>query len=290
MTFKHYARLIRLPNLLIVVLTQCLLNGQLFEFTDHCLPSLQFGLLVLSTVLIAGSGYVINDIEDWEIDAVNKPEHKRIVGRVVTVAWANRFYWSLVGVGFAISLYLAIYIQDIVQLLLYPLAVGLLWAYSRWFKRQPLIGNVVVSFFCAFVAGIVWYAQKNCLIESEEGSLFFYMYLAFFSTLFREIVKDIEDVEGDTQGNCRTLPIVIGVIPSKVLALVVMCAFLLPIFAVNYMLWLAPVVAIFDVFVVLPSFWAIYWLFKAQEKKDYARLSLLAKIIMLSGIIFLLVI
>ncbi|NJN35353.1 MAG: UbiA family prenyltransferase, partial [Saprospiraceae bacterium] len=161
-----FFRLIRLPNLLIVALTQYLLQYIILvpELSrlgqPPVLPRFEFFLLVFSTVLIAASGYIINDIEDIEIDRINKPEHKRIVGRVYPLNMSWLFYWTLVVLGFGISLYLALFINDFVQLAIYPVAVALLWAYSRWFKQQFLVGNLVVSAFCGFVAWVVFYAQS----------------------------------------------------------------------------------------------------------------------------------
>ena len=215
---KPILRLVRFPNLVIVVLTQYLLQYAILKPAIHplgmmpVLPHFEFFLLVLSTVLIAAGGYVINDIEDIEIDKLNKPEKKRIVGRVYSLKTSWLIYWFCTILGFLISLYLAFYVKNIVQLMIYPVAVGLLFAYSRWFKKQVLIGNLVVSFFCAFVAWVVFYAQnlssiftiflKTHWLDSVRLTFMGYAAFAFFSTLFREIVKDIEDAEGDRAGEC----------------------------------------------------------------------------------------
>ena len=98
---KSLFRLIRLPNLIIVALTQyalqyAILLPELGKIGQKpLLPSLQFCFLVYSTVLIAAGGYVINDIEDVDIDRLNKPEHKRIVGRVYPLSIAWKIYWFI---------------------------------------------------------------------------------------------------------------------------------------------------------------------------------------------------
>lgn len=261
-----------------------------------------FFLLVLSTVLIAAGGYIVNDIEDVEIDKLNKPEHKRIVGRVFSLKTAWLAYHFSNVLGFVISLYLAFYVQNVEQLLIYPAAVGLLYAYSRWFKRQPLTGNLVVSFFCAFVAWVVFYAQnlspvfssflKTPFLESAQLTFIGYAVFAFLSTLFREIIKDIEDAEGDLAGNCRTLPIVLGIPKSKIAVTIVGIIFLFFVAYFSFILrgpnnWLK--IIILNTTVSLPIIYALFLLSKAKEKKDFTLLSRLAKGIMLSGLIFILV-
>jgi 4-hydroxybenzoate polyprenyltransferase len=313
---KPTLRLIRFPNLVIVFLTQYLLQYGILLPAIHrlgmlpVLPHLPFFLLVLSTVLIAAGGYVVNDIEDIEIDKLNKPEHKRVVGRVYSLKTAWLIYGFLSILGFIISLYLAFYVQNVVQLLIYPAAVGLLFAYSRWFKKQVLIGNLVVSFFCAFVAWVVFYAQnlspifqlflKTAWLDTVRLTFLGYAIFAFFSTLFREIVKDIEDAEGDSAGNCRTLPIALGLSKSKMIAASVGLVFLLFIAYFCFLLSLHPnfsekgsndwiKIFILNLTVSLPMLYALFLLSKAKAKSDFSRLSKIAKGIMLSGLIFIII-
>ncbi len=305
---KSTLRLIRFPNLVIVALTQYLLQYAILmpDITKlgmmPVLPPFPFFLLVLSTVLIAAGGYVVNDIEDMDIDKQNKPAHKRIVGRVYSLKTAWQIYGFCTILGFIISLYLAFYVKDVIQFLIYPLAVGLLFAYSRWFKRQPFIGNLVVSFFCAFVAWVVFYAQslspifplflKTHWLGAVKMTFTGYAVFAFLSTLFREIIKDIEDAEGDLAGNCRTLPIVIGIHKSKIVATFVGIVFLLFMAYFSFILrgshdWLK--IIILNISVTLPMLYALILLLKAKEKQDFSYLSRLAKAIMLSGLVFILV-
>ena len=303
-------RLIRFTNLFIVALTQYLLQYLILKPAlakvglSPFLPDFPFFLLVLSTVLIAAGGYIINDIEDIDIDKLNKPLKKQIVGRIYPLSISWFFYAFLSILGFFISLYLAFYIHDFVQLIIYPLAVGLLWAYSKWLKKQPLSGNLVVSFFCAFVAFVVYYAQslyKPNTFDMENGypdfqreTIFIfivYAILAFISTLFREIIKDIEDAEGDKAGDCRTLPIVLGIEKAKTIASGVGLVFL--IFVVFFSLMLRGGIlpkTLLNGVISLPILYALFILKKAKTKEDFSFLSKLAKLIMLSGLIFILII
>ena len=299
-------KLIRFPNLIIVVLTQYLLQYFILvpaltkaELTPT-LPYFPFSLLVLSTVLIAAGGYIINDIEDWQIDAINKP-NKQIVGKSMTIASAYIYYAAFGILGLLISLYLAFYIHDLLQLLIYPTAVAILWAYSKYFKKTILIGNFIVSIFCAFVAGVIWYAERDnfrillAKAPTEAGlvSQIFtnYLIFAFLTTLFREIIKDIEDTEGDKLNGCKTLPIVSGVKTAKTIAFGVTLIFLLFIahltiqetYANRYLQ-----LFIFSTTISAPALYTIYTLTKAKTKQEYKNLSALAKVIMLSGLIYIL--
>lgn len=302
-------RLIRFPNLIIVALTQYLLHYLVIANAlkaiqlEPYLPSFQFFLLTLSTVLIAAGGYIINDIEDVEIDKINKPIHKQIVGRIYPLSMAWQMYGFTVILGFLISLYLAFYIHDFLQLWIYPIAVALLWAYSKWFKRMALVGNLVVSFFCAFVAWVVYYAQslyhptgavaQQDYTGFEISTIFIfivYAIFAFISTLFREIIKDIEDAEGDTLGDCHTLPILIGVKKSK------WVAFLVGILFLGFTIYFSLVshlkdyqIILLNLSISLPLLYALFLLLKAEKKPDFSYLSQLAKLIMLSGLLFILI-
>jgi 4-hydroxybenzoate polyprenyltransferase len=301
-----FLRLIRFPNLIIVALTQYLLQYAILipelEKVNQkpLLPHIPFFLLVFSTVLIAAGGYIINDIEDVEIDKLNKPIEKQIVGRVYPLSISWLFYGVTTLVGFIISLYLAFYINDFLQLVIYPLAVGLLWAYSRWLKRLPLIGNLVVAFFCAFVAWVVFYAEILSPEYTSTTSLetiihvlptfLGYASLAFISTLFREIIKDIEDAEGDKAQNCKTLPILLGTNISKGIAFCVGLLFLALVFYFSFMLKDSIIkVIVLNITISLPIIYALFLLIKAKEKQEFSFLSKLAKVIMLSGLIFLLI-
>jgi 4-hydroxybenzoate polyprenyltransferase len=317
---KSLFRLIRLPNLVIVAATQyalqyAILRPELSEIgLKPLLPDFQFFLLVCSTVLIAAGGYVVNDIEDVEIDRLNKPEHKRIVERIYPLSICWEIYWGITILGFGISLYLAFFVNDFLQLIIYPAAVFLLWAYSKWFKRQFLIGNLVVAGFCAFVAWVVLYAQ--CLSTPLTVMIMYgsdkeinyqnytdtvtaifggYAVFAFISTLFREIIKDIEDVTGDKAQNCQTLPIVLGVKNSQLIALLIGSLFAIILFVLSFLFFNYLFkndylkLILLNLTITMPVCYALFLLISAKEKTDYSRLSIIAKLIMLSGLIFILI-
>lgn len=289
-----------------VVLTQYLLQYHILipilksVHLKPLLPDFEFSLLVFSTILIAAGGYVINDIEDVDIDKHNKPEKKQIVGRIYSLSISWKIYVFSILIGFIISIYLALFINDFWQIIIYPIAVLLLYTYSKWWKRMPLIGNVVIAFFCSFVAWIVFYAEKINLIsekmQNTEGYAFLkftfagYAIFAFISTLFREIIKDIEDVQGDEVGNCRTLPVVIGIQKSKNWAFIVGLIFLLLVLMFSYLLKYDVLkIFVLNLTISVPLIYALILLVKSEKKEDFSYLSKLAKFIMLSGVVFILI-
>ncbi|MEM1319787.1 MAG: geranylgeranylglycerol-phosphate geranylgeranyltransferase [Bacteroidota bacterium] len=300
-----YLRLIRLPNLLIVVLTQYLLQYCILlpafraQSLQPALDHLHFALFVLSTLIIAAGGYIINDLEDIEIDRINKPE-RMVIGKVISEQAGRRGYYGLNALGLALAIYLAIHVGQLGLALLFPAAVGLLWWYSVQLKRLPLWGNLTVAIFCAFVAGIVLFAERSAFAQLQQLSperaapiaQLFAAYLAFalLSTLFRELIKDIEDRSGDQQLDCRTLPILIGIRWAKIVSFLLGCLLLLAVLYWSLRLWQIQgwtQLGYTALGIICPLCLSLWWLQKAERKADFSRLSLLAKYIMFSGILYL---
>jgi 4-hydroxybenzoate polyprenyltransferase len=308
---KNYLQIVRFPNLLIVALTQILLQYAFIVPSLSrlgivpALTTLEFILFVLITVLIAASGYVVNDIEDIATDRINKPLEKQLVGRVFSVQEAWKIYNVLV---LTILILVAFFTTSFGHITFfipfYLFSVATMWVYSKWLKKLPFSGNIFVALYCALTAIVVLYTQnmyEPSVIEMQKGYFGFslrmlvvalgYGAFAFFSTLFREIVKDIEDVEGDAHAHCKTLPIVLGIKKTKIIALLVGVQFLLAVFYFSYLIsdtFLAGTL-ILNLFVSLPMFYIMFLLWNAREKADYSRVSGYAKLIMLSGIVFILV-
>lgn len=303
-----FLKLIRFPNLLIVAFTQYLLNYLVLLpalKTARLSPTLNafhFFLFVLTTLIIAAGGYVINDLTDYKIDCINKPE-KVIVNKIISLKTARHYYLALTIFGFVISGYLALYVNNLPLLIIYPIAVGLLYFYSRHLKKTALLGNSIVALFCAFVAGIVLFAERESYFQlkkiappiADEIWLLFlgYSIFALLSTLFREIVKDLEDRQGDLMADSKTLPIVLGNRTTKIIAS--FFAGLLLVLVVWFASWLSeksqlPALQFTWAGIILPLLFSLFYLSCAKTKKQFHQLSALIKFIMLSGIILLIII
>lgn len=203
-----------------MALTQVLLGIILYKYLpDRLLTHWNFALLIVATMMIAASGYIVNDIYDYPIDRINKPK-KLIVSKLLTVRQSWWVYGIFVGLGAVDAVYLAYTIQDYKQLLIYPLAILMLWAYAKKFKKSFIAGNIVVALYCAFVPGILWYAERASyrLLAEKSGdqALFIrnvflgYALMAFLTTAWREIIKDMEDLKGDKAYGSQSLPVKYG--------------------------------------------------------------------------------
>lgn len=299
-------RLLRLPNLVIVALVQSLFYFRLllpaFKQQDISprLNTLEFCFLVLATLCTTACGYIINDLYDYEMDLLNR-KSKVIVNVKISARSAIWVYALLGYLGFMLSLYLAFRIGQVYMMSLYILSFGLLYLYTKILKKQPLLGNMLVALFCAGVAGLVWLAElpgwwdlQNVapqIAQTLQSVINWYCAFAFLSTLFREIVKDLEDKIGDEAAGCRTFPIAAGDNAAKYLA-ISMAALLLILLGCLYIYRLPGFSTRFYlgalIGVAAPLIYAIYLLQKAQTPSDYHRISNLAKVVMLAGVLLLL--
>ncbi len=271
-----FLRLIRFNNLLIIGMTQymikiCLIdepNRVWANFTDSYLF-----MLVSVTILIAAAGYIINDYYDVKIDTINKPE-RIVIGKYIKrrVALAINFGLNALALG------LAWFLSEKVFVLSF-LSGFLLWWYSNQLKRLPLVGNLVIGILTSFsVLMLAVYYPKN------QDLVIAFALFAFFITLVREIVKDMEDVRGDAHFGCRTLPIVWGIRRTKNV-IYVFLATLVAILIFTYFSF--PRKFIFYLYlVVLPPLMVFFVrLLRADTRKEFAFLSELCKWIMVLGVL-----
>lgn len=293
--------------MLIVALIQSLLYFRLllpaFEQQNLSprLNPLEFLFLVLATLCTTACGYIINDLYDYEMDLLNRKD-KVVVQVKISASICMWTYALLFFFGFLLSLYLAFHIGQVYMMGLYVLSFVLLFLYTKILKKRPLVGNILVASFCAGVAGLVWLAELPAwwalqeiapqTAQTIQSIIYWYCAFAFFSTLFREIVKDLEDKTGDAAAGCRTFPIAAGDSAAKYLAMAV--AGLLLVLLGGLYLYQVPgfskrfyLGALLGV--VAPLIYAIYLLQNAQTPNDYHRISTLAKVVMLAGVLLLLV-
>jgi 4-hydroxybenzoate polyprenyltransferase len=313
---KAALKLIRFPNLLIIIATQYLMryfildpflkiNG--FELQ---LGEVYFALLVLSTVFIAASGYIINDYFDTRTDRLNKPAEVVIDSAIPRrTAIALHTVLNIIGVG--LGIFLSFHIKVPGLSLIFLLASGMLWFYSTTYKRQFLIGNLVVSLLTAAVPVLVILFEMPLLnvtygqIMLEHQVTFNYLFywvasfgfFAFLTTLIREIVKDAEDFEGDSAYGMNTLPIILGTRWTKGILVALILFLILSLLWMLYHFILFSgdkadflSAAYFLFLLVIPAFIMSWRIIRAREKEDYTYSSLLLKIIMLGGILYTLVV
>jgi len=258
------------------------------------LINFHFLLLSVSVFLITIGGYLINDIFDRNSDAVNTP-NKVYIGQIISLKKVKYLYLFVSLLGFLLGLYLSI-ITDLLYLIwLYLFCVFSLFFYSYYFKKSILLGNILVSVLCSLTILLTYLFHIKFSTESFSGrsSLYSlvigYSFFAFLTTLIREIIKDIEDVNGDLKIKANTLPIIIGRKRASKVAFLFSCIFLVFLFLIlqfyrNKYLFLGYGI----LFILIPFLYFMNKLWFSESKKDFSKLSTLLKIIMLLGIISML--
>lgn len=304
--FLALLRLIRWPNLLIVVVTQYLVAYQLIcpgldaAGIRATLSSFHFLLLVSGSVFLTASGYVINDIHDQEADRYNRPE-KRVLGKSWSEAEGLFLYALFTLLACATFFALGYSLQAPWFTALCPLLIVLLWWYSAKLQAVPLVGNLLVAFLCAFVPGIVWLVeypalQQLALLEPAAWQRIWsvglaYLLFAFFSTLFREMVKDLEDREGDAAAGYATLAVHFGKKRARQIALWTGGIFLLSLSLALGLYWSysrnTAGVILASAVVLVPSLYAFDCLLRARVKRDYHLSSAWIKVGMGAGLLML---
>lgn len=271
-----FLKLIRFPNLVIIVLTQYMAavflvgnDGEGLQYLSD--PNLF--KLVLATVLIAAAGYIINDYYDVKIDFINKPD-RVVVGKVLkrrmAMVWHTAFNFIGIFIGFTLSWKIG--------LLCFAFAF-MLWFYSNQLKRLPLIGNCCIGLLTGaalFLVGM--YYQQNVYLVN------IYAFFAFSITLIREIIKDIEDQKGDADFGCLTLPVLLGLRKTKWVLYILIACFVFTIFLLSHRLDNSTL-TIYFLLLVLPISYFVYYLSRADTVRHFTYLSNFCKIIMLSGIL-----
>jgi 4-hydroxybenzoate polyprenyltransferase len=268
---RSLLRLTRFWNLCIIALTQYI--TAYFLVDPSTLTDLRLLVLTLSTVLIAAAGYIINDYYDVKIDLINKPD-RVVIGKEVPRRHAMIYHTILSVVGALLGLWLSWKIA-----LLNVVSSFLLWVYSNALKRLPLVGNMAVS----LLTGLGVY-MINILYKPFHLLVLVYALFAFFITLVREIIKDLEDLKGDGTFGCKTLPIIWGVRRTKNFAIFLLVLFFGLILTINFQVAPLPM-TFFAGLLLLPLLLLVIWLNRADTRKDFYQLSQFCKLIMIAGIL-----
>ncbi len=295
-----FLKLIRLPNLIFIALTQSLFQycvyHSLYKDSIAATDTKQFILLVFASLCIAAAGYIINDYFDINIDEINKP-HRMVVDKVINRRWAIAWHFMLSLIGLILTILALPFLQKWYLILANIFCVALLWFYSTSFKRKILIGNIVISLLTAWSILIIFFSKVSLAdafgIGDHAHYKFFrlavlYAGFAFISSLIREAIKDMEDMPGDAKNGCRTMPIVWGINATKVYVavwLIVLLALLiiLQVYILQFKWWLPVVYGI--LLIILPLLFIFYKLFPATTPRQFFVLSSWTKLVMLTGIL-----
>jgi 4-hydroxybenzoate polyprenyltransferase len=313
----------RWQNLLLITLTMCLVRYGIiqpffkilvedspFQFAVG-MGNLDFGLLILSSVLIAAAGNLINDYFDIKIDRVNKPD-AIIVGRHIKRRVAMLLHVVFNVLALLIAVYLSIKAGKIELVFIHVIIITTLWFYSTDFKKRLIYGNLSIAFCVALIPIVVWVFEVLTLItvnfeafkeiqaktvfkEFSVVTLSWVVGLSIFSfivTLAREITKDIVDIKGDLAFRCKSLPIVFGIKTTKII-IVVLDAIVIGLVVYVQQVYLPGDrnTSIYFYLLIVPSLLiTAFFTLKAKEPSQFKLPAGLNKIASLIGVLFLVVV
>ena len=269
-------RITRFQNLVMIALTQYFTAYFLVDVHASrraYLLDTDLFLLVISTVMIAAAGYIINDYYDVKIDFINKPK-RVVVGTVLRRRLVIVAHTVLTTVGVLIGTYLSWKVGVI-----HLSAAFLLWWYSNRLKRYPFVGNFSIAALSGLAIAVIglYYHRQEFLVLT-------YAVFAFSISLLREIIKDMEDQQGDATFGCQTLPIIWGVSKTKTLLYTLSGFFIFLLFFLSGTLGNRTLIVYF-LLLIIPITYFLVKLVYADTKRDFAYLSDFCKLLMLSGIL-----
>lgn len=298
----HYFRLVRYKNLLmialsIVLIKYCLIASQVERLGTDVLD---FTLFLSSTLLLVAAGYAFNDLMDIDTDTINKPD-RLIISKHIDKSKAKICILSCILLGCLLGMLASLRIDKPFNIVLLWVPLLLVLLYSWVLKAYAVIGNIVIALFAFWMFPLVFSFEIipttgatiwEAILNAFDGifAMVLVVYYGFFSfglTLVREIVKDIEDIDGDYNAHMKTLPILIGKIRARNVAVLLSCFLLVfLVFAAlavygeqwYYLLGYLAVAVLIPFGVFLIRLWS------ARTKKEFSSLSRFLKVIMLFGI------
>lgn len=303
---RAFFKLIRIQNILIIALTMFLLRwfvvipllGNLYF--ESQLSTFNFLLLVMATTSIAAAGYIINDYFDRKTDLINRPGSV-ILGRILKLRTGMVWHFVLSGLGVALGVLLSYQLGNVRLNILFVGMSGLLWFYSTSYKRQVLLGNLMVAFMVASVPLLLLFFEFPLIYEKYKyyikllptdidlmiAWIIGYSVFAFLLTFLREIIKDLEDFEGDSAFGRNTIPIAWGPKTAKAIiygtsgVILILLIFLLYKYRWSYLTLAYGLLLIF-----IPLIFANIMVYIANNKNHYHRSSGIIKLIMIAGLLF----
>ena len=307
---KPYLQLLRVGNLTFVAILLYVMEKwvatpllQLEQFGE-LMPWWVLTLLIVSVVGIAAGGYVINDYFDVKIDRINRPDNL-VVTRIISRDAAMNLFYGLTAVGVIAGTVVAWWAHSWTLLFTYVVIPGLLWFYSASYKRMFLVGNLVVAFASAIVPLLVAIANADYLHHLYQNALAYspivgelyvwtggFAAFAFLLTWVREIVKDIEDIEGDREMECRTLPIVWGDKVAKIIATILLVVIATLIVYILFAVlpfsheWKSLPTRYVVFGLIVPILCSIVLLWAANNRTEYHRVQTIIKFTMFMGMLF----
>ena len=232
----------------------------------------QLFILVIASSLTIASGYIINNFYDAKKDLINRPR-KVMIDRLVSQQTKLKVYFTI---NFIVAL-IASFVSWRATVF-FSVYIFFIWFYSHKLKKYPIIGNITASILAVlpFFAILLYYKNFYHVI-------FVHAIFLFLLILIRELIKDLENIEGDLVANYRTIPVLFGEKTAKIIITILTIAtiipvyFLVDVFDVGYM----------DLYFYVSLISLIFFIIKLWEshsKPAYLKLHFLLKFIILAGV------
>ena len=292
-----FFNLIRWKNLLMIVITQFIIN---YLVIQPVLLNYQIGkghttgvffAILFSTIFIAAAGYLLNNLIDIKTDKINN-KNQFSIDLYFNQHILMNLYHSLNIVALLIGIYPLIYCKDLLSYSLFPFAIVLLYYYSKYFKSTVLVGNFMVSLLTSLAILIGLFFERNLINEFPiklKIIIYSYALFAFLVSMIREIVKDIEDMEGDFINEIITLSTQYGLVIAKKIALafnwvtiIIILVFLSPLIISTDR---TIILYIIQGTLIILGFISSYYIYISQISSDFKQVSKLLKLWMLVGIL-----
>ena len=279
-------------NLFLIVLTQTLTCVFLLD-NSLCISNLflsldfnktthfNFYFLVLSTLLSAAGGYILNDIFDRKIDLINAP--RRGFFTIKHLYFLSFISFFFLGTSLVLSFLISIKIGLAV---FFSITLLIFYAYKS--KKIGILKPILVSFLTAFSIILVGFDS----LVSTVPIIYFFASWAFLLSMNREIIKDLEDWEGDISQNSLTSVVQLGkkrsILLLNFLSILLIFSIISSLFFYKITLFNSThkliMILLISIFIFLLNNNTIY-----QKKYYYKKLSLFCKIMMLIGILGMIV-
>lgn len=279
--FISLLSVVRGYNIAVIVLAQYL--AAIFIFSPEkslkdIVLNLDLYFIVLATTCVIAGGYIINNFYDSKKDRINKPLKSKIdsiVGQETKLKIYFLLNFTGVVFGFLVSWRAALF---------FAIYVFLIWLYSHKLKKYPLTGlfSAPILSILPFFAVFVYYKNFSTLIFTFAAFLFFIL-------MIRELLKDLENIKGDMVQNYQTIAVKYGEYFTKLLISFLVLLTLNPV----YFLWKYPEIGMMKYYFYLVGIFSLPFLFfvwKANSKRDYVILHNLVKLVILLGVLSIMLI
>jgi len=218
-------------------------------------------------IFIAAASNIINDVFDCEIDKINRP-HRPIPSGKISIRAAIPYSAILVILGAGISIPLGFFTPNGLLIPIFGVFFGVIgFLYSWKGKKKGFIGNLMVG--VSFPSGIPFGALLITPFMEVPPFLWFFFVTAMFLLVSREIIKGMEDMEGDTQYDIKTIANTRGIRfaawTSGIFSVTALLTFSIPAFVFSLNIWFKFLMSIGNIFVLVSIIHLIHPILKKNQ-------------------------